>query len=305
MTEPVLLRSLGQTLATSDDCFGWCVSSREITDDAKALRERLDRDGYLYVPGYLDAGLVDDARRVLLQQLDQLGLLDRSRDPSDGIAVTPWKSQSCHHLTKSNAPLQTLLYSGRMLDLYERLFDAAVRHFDFTWLRVIGPGRGTAPHCDSVYMGRGTRQLLTSWTPLMEITPDIGGLTLMPGSHRIESLEEYRQGDVDTVCTNKQPGEPKDVHQWTGPVGDGKLSDDPVQLQQELEMPWVTSECYRPGDVVIFRISTIHGSLDNQSDRVRLSTDTRYQRADEPADERWIGEKPVGHGANSRKEIIC
>ena len=260
------------------------------------MRARLERDGYLYVPDYLDAGLVAEARRVLLEQLDDAQLLDRSADRAEGIAVSPWRSQPCHHLTKSNRPLQLLLYSGRMLQLHERLFAEEVRHFDFTWLRVIGPGHGTAPHCDSVYMGRGTPRLLTSWTPLMEITPDIGGLTLMPGSHKIKSLAEYRAGDVDTVCTNLPPQEPQDVHQWTGPVGDGKLTDNPAKLQQDLGLPWVTSECYRPGDVVVFSISTIHGSLDN---------DSRYQPASEPADERWIGENPIGHGVEFRKEIIC
>jgi len=31
-------------------------------------------------------------------------------------------------------------------------------------------------------------------------------------------------------------------------------------------------------------------------DRLRISTDTRYQLASEPADERWSGEEPIGHG---------
>jgi hypothetical protein len=51
---------------------------------------------------------------------------------------------------------------------------------------------------------------------------------------------------------------------------------------------------------------TLHGSLDNQSDhRLRLSTDTRYQRADEPIDERWIGDDPIAHGPDAKRSIIC
>lgn len=52
-----------------------------------------------------------------------------------------------------------------------------------------------------------------------------------------------------------------------------------------------------PGDFLTFRMDLIHGSLDNQSDRLRFSTDTRYQPASEPADERWIGVNPPGHSA--------
>lgn len=302
---PTSLTSLGHDLDLSSGSFAWCVSSRDLLDDPVALRHRLAVDGYLYLPGYLDQALVDESREKLLHQLDALGLVDRAHPVSAGVARQPWKGQSCHHLAAQNPPLLQLLYSGRMLELYRQLFEGDLRHFDFTWLRVIGPGKGTAPHCDSVYMGRGSRQLLTSWTPLMDITPEIGGLTIMPGSQQIESLQRYRAGDVDTVCTNKPAREPQDVHGWVGPLGDGKLSGNPAQLQSRLGLPWVTAEHYRPGDVVVFSIATIHGSLDNHSDRIRLSTDTRYQPADEPADERWIGDNPPGHGQHVRREMIC
>ena len=40
---------------------------------------------------------------------------------------------------------------------------------------------------------------------------------------------------------------------------------------------------------------TVHASIDNNSDKIRISTDSRYQPVSRPADERWIGEKPLGH----------
>jgi hypothetical protein len=50
----------------------------------------------------------------------------------------------------------------------------------------------------------------------------------------------------------------------------------------------------------------IHASLDNRTtDRVRISTDTRYQLASEPIDERWIGENPIGHGMAGKRGRIC
>jgi hypothetical protein len=44
---------------------------------------------------------------------------------------------------------------------------------------------------------------------------------------------------------------------------------------------WATAE-YLPGDVVIFHSLTIHGSVPNRSERVRLSVDYRYQSASQP-----------------------
>ncbi len=48
---------------------------------------------------------------------------------------------------------------------------------------------------------------------------------------------------------------------------------------------------------------TMHCSLDNKSpdNRIRLSVDTRYQPADEPIDERWIGQNPIAHGDQAKR----
>ena len=67
---------------------------------------------------------------------------------------------------------------------------------------------------------------------------------------------------------------------------------------------WLTAD-YQAGDLLIFSIRTVHASLDNGSDRIRLSSDTRYQRADEPADERWIGDAPIAHGRAAKRGRIC
>ena len=44
----------------------------------------------------------------------------------------------------------------------------------------------------------------------------------------------------------------------------------------------------------------MHTSLNNNTNRYRISADTRYQLASEPVDERWIGRKPKGHYAWGR-----
>ncbi len=44
--------------------------------------------------------------------------------------------------------------------------------------------------------------------------------------------------------------------------------------------------------MIIFGMYFLQGSLDNVSDRYRLSTDKRYQLAAEPVDERHMGPNP-------------
>lgn len=50
---------------------------------------------------------------------------------------------------------------------------------------------------------------------------------------------------------------------------------------------------------------TLHASLDNRTNRVRLSTDSRYQLANEAVDERWVGENPIAHGPDAKIAMIC
>jgi hypothetical protein len=59
------------------------------------------------------------------------------------------------------------------------------------------------------------------------------------------------------------------------------------------------------GDLMAFNMFLVHGSTDNRTDRIRLSSDSRYQLASEPVDERWIGENPIAHGPAGKRGMIC
>lgn len=74
-------------------------------------------------------------------------------------------------------------------------------------------------------------------------------------------------------------------------------------IKQTYGGQWGTSS-FKMGDVLIFGMFTMHGSLDNTTSRYRLSADTRFQRADEPVDERWIGDDPIAHYAWMQGETV-
>ena len=53
-------------------------------------------------------------------------------------------------------------------------------------------------------MGRGTKNLYTSWTPLGDVPYEMGGLMLLENSHRLDELKQtYGQTDVDKYCENE------------------------------------------------------------------------------------------------------
>ncbi len=296
------LTSSGHALDTAPDCLGPLRSSADVADDSKALRERMGEDGYLYLPGYLDREEVLEARREVTRRLEAEGHLEPGFPAMESIARKDSRLAFKPDLANANAPLLKLLYSGRMMEFYERLLGGEVRHFDFTWMRAVAPGKGTPPHEDIVFMGRGTPDLYTAWTPLGDISFELGGLMVLERSHLLERVKNsYGRKDVDAYCENR-PDAPQYAsgEKWWN----GWLGNNPARLRERLGGRWLTAE-FRAGDLLTFSVFTIHASLDNHSDRIRLSSDTRYQLASEPADERWIGENPVGHSRAGKRGRIC
>ena len=299
---PLKLTTQGHELDTSPECFGELRRSDDFISDLPALLERMRTDGYLYLPGYLDRKEVLDARRELTVRLAAKGFLDPRFPAMEAVAAENTQSPWGIGLEVANHPLSKVLYSGRLMEFFSTFLQGPVLHFTYTWMRSIAPGKGTPAHCDIVYMGRGTKDLYTAWVPYGDVSFEMGGLMILEGSHLNERLREgYCQKDVDSYCSNKEDAaDYASGQKWW----DGQLSHNPPSLRNGMGGRWLTAE-YKAGDVVVFGMNTVHCSLDNQSKAFRLSTDSRYQLASEPADERWIGENPVGHGPGGKRGRIC
>lgn len=301
----------------SGQAFGFLQSSRDIMDDTEALRRRFAEDGYLYLPGWLDRELVLEARRCELEKLHALGYLDPERPLMEGAvhrqyrtqATNPYSRPDLDNSARRNPALLQVLYDGPMIAFHERMFGEAVRHFDYTWHRAKTASGESAspPHCDIVFMGRGSLRLCTSWTPLGDIPMQMGGLMILEGSHHLEHIRAtYGQLDVDQYCTNHDDAAAIEsgAKQWQAWVNSGAYSMNAVETRTELGGRWLTTD-YAAGDLLVFSMFTIHASMDNHTDRFRLSTDTRYQPASDPVDERWIGAHPIKHGPAGKIGMVC
>ncbi len=296
--------SYGHALDMADDKIGILRDSADAADDVAELHRRIAQDGYLYMKGYLDRDQVMEARAALTDRLAAAGVLDENYPSIEGVAKPNSGYIFKPEITRDCQPVQRLLYSGRLIEFYEKVFGESVRHYDYTWLRAIGPGKGTNPHCDLPYMGRGTHQHMTCWLPYGEISYELGGLMILEGSHkRMDLLENYVYRDVDAFCENRQ----KDLDKvkegkWTFT---GTLSHNPPAVRNKFGGRWLVTE-FEPGDFLTFGMFVVHASLDNQTaNRLRISSDSRYQRASEPIDERWIGVNPPAHGPSGKRGLIC
>ena len=310
-------KSRGYELDDSSDAFGSLTEAPSRDASRVKLLETLDEHGYLFVRDLFAAAEVLQVRNEICKAMSESGMLDPENDPIDCVPKKEklirgndsTKGSSTFDAIPEKCPgLKQLLYGDETKSFFEKLFGGNVRHFDLTWFRGIAPGYGTVPHCDIVYMGRGTHDLLTCWVPYGNISLEMGGLMVLEGStneYVQNRIENYLSRDVDEYCENRPLPDHIDLDSKTdNTIWNGWLAANPVSLRKNLGGRWLTTE-YRPGDALVFSCKLVHASLDNQSNAFRLSSDCRYQRADEPIDERFVGPGPYGHVGSAKRGRVC
>ena len=254
--------------------------------DVEALRARMAEDGYLLLRGFHDRSTVLRARSQVLARMQAAGRLAPGADPEEAAVGPERRGYSFMGHNRELPALLDVVNSGRTMRFFSGFLGGDALTFDYKWGRAVAPGEFTGAHYDIVYMGRGTRNLYTMWTPLCDIPYALGGLALCLGSQRFEKIRRtYGQMDVDR----------DHVVGW--------FSSDPVEIVDKFGGRWASAE-FAAGDALIFGMFIMHGSLTNTTDRYRLSVDTRYQLASEPADERWMGRDPVGHYAWQKGQTV-
>jgi hypothetical protein len=301
------LTSQKLTLDNSSQCLGELRESNDIFLDTKALRQRMEEDNYLFIRGFWDRKEVEEGRKTMMERIATTGWLHPDFPSSelvvkDGIDIASDGSNIHGALSQNNPALKNFLFKGKMLAFWTRFLGGKIAHFDNINTRLTPPGRATYPHCDSVYMGRGSQRLFTAWTPYVDIPKARGGLMILEKTHQNERLRRtYTSQDVDAYCANRPNADEyaRNEKRWAG-----RLSSNPVSLREKLGGRWLTTD-YQMGDALVFSIHLVHASLDNNSKQFRLTSDSRYQLASEPIDSRHIGSNRSGHGPDAKIGRIC
>lgn len=237
--------------------------SNEIADDAAALRARLGEDGYLFFRGIGPVDRITEARRDVTGLLASAGWID----PTEPEAAR-W-NQAVGPFTEGETPYMELYRkvihlpsflaipeAPVFLRLIERIVDGPAICHRLRIGRITFPNnivQTTAAHQDWHYI-RGTAETYTVWQPLVDCPVALGPLAVLTGSHRAGFIEHR-----------------EDRRKKYASMG---LEDSQIPAGQ-----WVAGD-FAVGDFVLFHSHTIHKALPNVTpDRLRLSTDNRYQRA--------------------------
>ncbi|MDA0834744.1 MAG: phytanoyl-CoA dioxygenase family protein [Planctomycetota bacterium] len=253
-------------------------------NNSVGLQKQLLDDGYLFFRRLFD---VEDVMAVRDEVFGRLAEVGEIKQPvRDGIFTgTSCRRERTTDLGQfwqsvSEGPaLRRVSHGKRAHEMMDAVFGETSRPHDYMFLRPSVVGRSTHLHYDFPFFARGSKQICTVWTPLGEIPPCDGTLVIVEGSHRFDDLIESII-DIDYSSTySKQVS----------------ITESAVELARHRHTRLLTAH-FQPGDVVIFGMTTLHGTLDNHSPigRTRLSSDVRWQPSADPIDPRYMGPNPPG-----------
>jgi len=235
--------------------------------DPETLRARLAVDGYLYFRGLLPEARVAEAGTAARVALADGGWVDAEGRPNGArraVNAREAVSDQAYRRATAAPAVNRIPYLEPLRAMVRGLLGPDAFSYPVKVLRAVYPEgeqvpRGRYVHQD--YIGAGVNDMLTTWVPLMPIPRRQGGLAVLPGSHR------------------------------AAPPRIRVLWDEQAESEG-----WATAD-FAVGDVLLFHCLTSHAALPNRAARLRLSQDTRWQSAGQPAPERMIyGPLPVGGG---------
>ncbi len=254
------------------------IDSTGILSNPKALRKRADQEGYLFFRGLLPAAYVMKLRAEILAVMDTYGWrapkqgrwggrLDTARiDAIPPVEIQSWGTgEACYRDVQKLQAFHEFPHHPRLLALYRTFFGGEVLVHPRNIARMILPHPDNFPtpqHQDFPHI-QGTANTWTCWIPMGDCPRELGGLTVLRGSHKAGYMP---------------------VRPAKGAGGGGSA----VQLCP-WESHWVEAD-YEAGDVLTFHSMTVHKALRSQSkDELRLSLDVRYQPLADPVEQGSLG----------------
>lgn len=234
--------------------------SNEARDDGEELRRRLDRDGYLFFKRLQDPDRLLELRREMLTVMQRGGWIVAGTDPMDGIANIEARCtegdveySKVYHEVYKLPSFHRIAHRPEVLGMVEKIYGKPAVPHPQKIARLWFPkyAEHTTPaHQDYVHF-QGSYQTLTCWAPVGDCPRELGGLSVLAGSHKTNKVLEHHFS-----------------------LGAGALD---VELgEQERKREWHSTD-YEIGDTLIFPALTIHKALPNiTEDRLRVSLDNRY-----------------------------
>lgn len=283
------LVSNGYTLSTSTTRLGW-LEPTQPTLPMEALREQYRAQGYIWLKGLLDREVVLAFRRRFFAAFRETALLAAGSDPMEGLYSGVQEPKQLIHKIWMEAvrwpEYEAFCMQPAIWRFYEAFLGGTPYLHKRKLIRFTAPGDtfSTPGHYDLVYLRAGTDRIYSSWIPLGDVPVEMGGLIYLEGS---DAMGRTLEAEFAVKNADLPPEERINAYNKNMLKG-GWIGTDLPTLADRFDARWLIAN-YEAGDMVIHSPYMIHAATENvdSSGRMRLSTDIRYQRADDEIDPRW------------------
>ncbi|MEI4507416.1 phytanoyl-CoA dioxygenase family protein [Sphingopyxis sp. CCNWLW253] len=226
-------------------------SCNHLLDDHAALEEFYQANGYLLLRGVFDPETIARAREAMLEVAIELGVAEPG-DPL-GKATGRQLPHSIEEYSGFAGIARSVIEHPANIAVMEKILGEPACAVPIVQYRAYPPnGPVTTVHQDGFY-SPGIQDYKPVWVVLTPCPREMGGLALAVGQNK--------RGFFHNV---------------------GKGSPFPFPRDAVPDDAWATTD-YMPGDVLIVHPSTPHCGMPNNSDRIRLSFDSRVQSAANPS----------------------
>ena len=236
--------------------------SNDAINDRDELQRRIADEGYLFFKRLQNPDKLWELRREMMSTIQRVGWLIAGTDPMDGIAdITMRYTEGDNEYTAGYAEVYRLENFHRSAhwpeytDMVEKILGAPIMPHPQKIARIWFPKyteHTTPTHQDFVHF-QGSFNALTCWAPIGDCPLELGGLAVIPRSHKVNRVLEHHFA-----------------------LGAGGLIVDET-AHEDVDPVWHSTN-YEIGDTLFFPALTIHKALPNYTeDRLRLSLDNRYQ----------------------------
>jgi len=239
-------------------------------EDADELRRRIAKTGYVFFKSLQDADHLRSLRRDIFGLLMDGGWLRAGTPIEAGIANIDAQctegdpEYSCvYHQVQRLESFHRSGHWSEVVDVMGKITGDTVLPHPQKICRLWFPQyteHTTPTHQDYVHF-QGSYDTYTCWAPVGDCPRELGGLVILPGSHKPEVVK---------------------AHHFS--LGAGLLAID----DDELSGQWQTTD-YEIGDTLIFHSLLVHRALPNDTaEQMRISLDNRYQSAHVPIAEQML-----------------
>lgn len=263
LTEPLI--SNGYILETTPERLGW-LEPTTASLPLEQLQEKYRQNGYLWLKGFFHRDAILDFRNYFFE--------------------TMLSGKKTFFEISSSQEYEDFCTTPRLWNFYQEFLKGAIYLHKRKIIRFTHPGEDhcTGGHYDLIYLRAGTDKFCSSWIPLGDIPIKMGGLMYLENSDAVG-----RQMEAEFSVKNASLPPEERISAYNRNMRDaGWISTNLVEMADRFKSRWLIAD-YEAGDMVIHSPYMIHAATQNHDplDRMRLSTDIRFQRIDDPIDQRW------------------